>query len=222
MQPFAVPGATPPPGGGVTPQPVQPGPAGEQVTDFAFDQDSGLLFVTPEPSAVDIITVKYATTKISRAFNIAATMKVSDLAVVPPQSTWRMYFAANAPETGLVTISGSSYSKGLSDDGDQFFVQAGTDATGVRSYKYGTTVRNFDGTTTDTVVGDADFGSFDQTNRTITVRVSTTKLNTILTAAGHPTIVSGSTLCGLRGRTFEVSSAALEDFTRGGTEFKVK
>jgi hypothetical protein len=29
-------------------------------------------------------------------------------------------------------------------------------------------------------------------------------------------------LCGLRGRTFETSSLALEDFTRGGTEFKVK
>jgi hypothetical protein len=133
-----------------------------------------------------------------------------------------MYFAANAPETGIITFSGNSYSKGLSDDGDQFFVQASTDATGVPSYKYGTTVRNFDGSTTDTIVGDADFGSIDQTNRTITVRVSTTKLNAILTAAGHPTIVSGSTLCGLRGRTFETSSLALEDFTRGGTELKVK
>jgi hypothetical protein len=221
-QPFALPGATPPPDGGVTPQPMQPGPAGEQVTDFAFDQDSGLLFVAPEPSAVDIITIKYVTTKISRVFNITGTMQVSDLAVIPPLATWRMYFAANAPETGIITISGNSYSKGLSDDGDQFFVQASTDATGVPSYKYGTTVRNFDGSTTDIIVGDADFGSIDQTNRTITVRVSTTKLNAILTAAGHPTIVSGSTLCGLRGRTFETSSLALEDFTRGGTELKVK
>jgi len=83
-------------------------------------------------------------------------------------------------------------------------------------------VRNFDGSTTDTIVGDADFGSVDQTNRKITVRVSTTKLNGILTAAGRSRIVSGSTLCGLRGRTFELSSLALEDFTRGGTELKVK
>ena len=221
-QPFALPGATPPPGGGVTPQAMQPGPAGEQVTDFAYDQDNGLLFVIPEPSAVDIITIKYATPKINLVSNITATMKVSDLAVIPPQATWRMYFAANAPETGIVNVSGSKYSKGLSDDGDQFFVQASTDATGLPSYKYGTTVRNFDGSTSDTVVGDANFGSFDQINRTIKVRVSTTKLNAILTAAGHPTIVTGSTLCGLRGRTFEVSSLALEDFTRGGTEFKVK
>ena len=84
------------------------------------------------------------------------------------------------------------------------------------------TVRNFDGSTTDTVVGDADFGSIDQTNRKITVRVSTTRLNAILTAAGRPRIVSGSILCGLRGRTFELDPLALEDFTRGGTEFKVK
>ena len=221
-QPFAPPGATPPPDGGVTPQAMQPGPAGEQVTDFAFDQDSGLLAVGPEPSAVDIISIKYVTPKINRVFNITATMQVSDLAVIPPLATWRMYFAANAPETGIVNISGNSYSKGLSDDGDQFFVQASTDSNGVPGYKYGTTVRNFDGSTTDTIVGDADFGSIDQANRKIAVRVSTTKLNAILTSAGHPTIVSGSTLCGLRGRTFELSSLALEDFTRGGTEFKVK
>jgi hypothetical protein len=83
-------------------------------------------------------------------------------------------------------------------------------------------VRNFNGSTTDTIVGDADFGSIDQTNRKIAVRVSTTKLNAILTAAGRPRIIGSSILCGLRGRTFEVSDLALEDFTRGGTEFKVK
>jgi len=201
---------------------MQPGPAGEQVTDFAFDQDSGLLAVGPEPSAVDIISIKYGTPKIRRVSNIAATMLVSDLAVIPPLATWRIYFAANAPETGIVNIRGNSYSKGLSDDGDQFFVQASTDSNGVPSYQYGTTVRNFDGSTTDTIVGDADFGSIDQANRKILVRVSTTKLNTILTAAGRPMIISGSTLCGLRGRTFELDALALEDFTRGGTEFKVQ
>jgi len=54
----------------------------------------------------------------------------------------------------------------------------------------------------------------------ITTRASTQPA--ILTAADRPRIVSGSTLCGLRGRTFEFSELALEDFTRGGTEFKVK
>jgi hypothetical protein len=109
----------------------------------------------------------------------------------------------------------------LSDDGDQFFLQASTDATGVPSYKYGTTVREFNGSTTDTVVGDADSGSIDTTNFTVTVNISATKLNAILSAAGHPTIGKGSVFCGLRGFSFDLSSLALEDITRGGTQFSV-
>ena len=217
-QPFAIPGATPPLTGGITPQAMQPGPNGEQVTDFAYDEDSGLLAVGPEPAAVDIITVKYSA-KPGRVTTLTGTMKVSDLSIVPPNTTWRMYFAANAPETGLVSISGNSYSKGLSDDGDQFFLQASTDATGVPSYKYGTTVREFSGGTTDTVVGNADSGSIDTTKFTLTVNISTTKLNAILTAAGHHTIGKKSVLCGLRGFSYDVNSLALEDITRGGTEF---
>ena len=148
-------------------------------------------------------------------------MTVSDLTAIPPLATWRMYFTANAPETGVVTISGNSYSKGLSDDGDQFFIQAATDANGVPTYSYGTTVREFSGSTTDTVVGTADSGAFDQTKRTVTVSVSSTKLNAILSAAGHTTIGSKSVFCGLRGWAWEGSSLALEDLTRGGTELTV-
>ena len=219
VQPFAIPGATPPTGGGITPQPMQPGPGGEQVTDFAYDEDSGLLAVGPEPAAVDIITIKYSAKTVGRVTTLTGTTKVSALGTIPPNTTWRMYFAANAPETGLVTISGNSYSKGLSDDGDQFFLQASTDATGVASYKYGTTVRNFSGSTTDTVVGDANSGSISTTNFTVTVNVSTAKLNAILTAAGHKTIGKKSVLCGLRGFSYNLDSLALEDVTRGGTEF---
>jgi hypothetical protein len=198
---------------------MQPGPNGEQVTDFAYDEDSGLLAVGPEPAAVDIITIKYSAQTARRVTTITGTTKVSELGTIPLNTTWRMYFAANAPETGIVKISGNSYSKGLSDDGDQFFLQASTDATGVPSYKYGTTVREFNGSTTDTVVGDADSGSIDTTNFTVTVNVSTAKLNAILTAAGHPTIGRKSVLCGLRGFSYDLNSLALEDVTRGGTEF---
>jgi hypothetical protein len=60
---------------------------------------------------VDIITIKVLTPKISRVFNITGTMQVSDLAVIPPLTTWRMYFAANAPKTGIVNISGSCIRK---------------------------------------------------------------------------------------------------------------
>lgn len=220
-QPFALPGATPPPTGGITPQAMQPGPNGEQVTDFAYDEDSGLLAVGPEPAAVDIITIKYAAKTVRRVTTITGMMKVSDLSAIPPNTTWRIYFAANAPETGIVTISGNSYSKGLSDDGDQFFIQASTDASGVPSYQYGTTVREFSGSTTDTIAGDADSGSIDTTNFTVTVNVSTVKLNAILTAAGHPTIARGSVFCGLRGFSFDLSSLALEDITRGGVQFSI-
>jgi hypothetical protein len=90
---------------------MQPGPNGEQVTDFAYDEDSGLLAVGPEPAAVDIITIKYAAKTVRRVTTITGIMKVSDLSAIPPNTTWRMYFAANAPETGIVTISGNSYSK---------------------------------------------------------------------------------------------------------------
>jgi len=58
---------------------MQRGPAGEQVTDFAYDEDSGLLAVGPEPSAVDIITIKYVATTVSKVTAIGGTMKVSDL-----------------------------------------------------------------------------------------------------------------------------------------------
>ncbi len=220
-QPFARPGATPPPGGGITPQAMQPGPRGEQVTDFAYDEDSGLIAVEPSPSAVDIISIKYQVQSNRKGSQVSATMRVSDLSLVLPNATWRMYFTANAPETGIVNISGNSYSKGLSDDGDQFFIQATTDATGTPSYQYGTTIRNFDGSTTDTVVGEADGGSVNQTAAKLSVSVSLDKLNAILAAAGHPLIGSGTVFCGLRGLAFETSSLALEDFTRGGTEFSV-
>ncbi|MGI8889837.1 MAG: hypothetical protein ACR2G0_03520 [Chthoniobacterales bacterium] len=220
-QPFATPGATPPPSGGVTPQAMQPGPLGEQVTDFAYDQDSGLLAVAPAPSSVDIITITYASQSGSAGPVITATTKVSDLTAVPPNASWKMYFTANAPEMGIVNIAGNSYSKGLSDDGDQFFVQATTDATGTPSYNYGTTARNFDGSTTDTVVGTADRGFINQQDRTISVRLTISKLNAILTAASHPTVDIGSTFCGLRGRSSAANSVVLEDVTRGGTEFTI-
>jgi hypothetical protein len=148
-------------------------------------------------------------------------MKVSDLTPLPPDATWRMYFTANAPETGIVSISGNSYSKGLSDDGDQFFIQASTDATGIPSYQYGTTVRDYDGGTTDTIVGNADSGAIDQASSTITVTISAAKLNALLGAAGRKLIAKRSVFCGLRGWAYLVDSLTLEDYTRGGTEFSV-
>ena len=94
-------------------------------------------------------------------------------------------------------------------------VQASTDDNGVATYQYGTTVRDFDGGTRDTIVGTADSGAIDQANSTITVTVSAAKLNDILSAAGHNLIARRSVFCGLRGFSFLVDSLALEDYTPG-------
>lgn len=223
-QPFAVPGATPATIGAPAPQPMQPGPNGEQVTDFAQDQDSGLLATTPTNSPLDIISIKYVSQTVSQNPIITATMKVSDLGTMPPpNTTWRMFFAANAPETGIITISGNSYSKGLSDRGDQFYIQAATNAQGVASFTWGTAARNFSGGINTTAVGTADSGGFDSVSGQITVTISVSKLNAYLTSVHHKLIKGGAVMCGLRGQSFQTNTSgiALEDYTRGGTEFTI-
>jgi hypothetical protein len=134
-----------------------------------------------------------------------------------------MYFAANAPETGIIAISGNQYSKGLSDRGDQFYIQAATNAQGVASFTWGTAVRNFSGGITTTSRGAADSGVFNSSTRQISVTISLSKLNTYLSSISHKQIASGATICGLRGQAVETNSSgiALEDYTRGGTEFKI-
>jgi hypothetical protein len=221
-QPFAVPG-TLPALGQPAPQPMQPGPNGEQVTDFAQDQDTGLLATTPTSSPIDIISIKYLSQNSGQGPYITATMTVSDLTTLPPNCTWRMYFAANAPETGVVGPAGNQFSKGLSDRGDQFYVEAATNAQSQVSFNWGTAVRNFTGNIVATQQGAADTGAINKLVRQITVRISLAKLNTYLSSVGHPQIGIGSVLCGLRGNAFQTDSLglALEDYTRGGTEFTI-
>src|SRR5436190_2195455 len=220
-QPFATPGATPAAAGQPAPQPMQPGPNGEQVTDFAQDQDSGLLATTPTNSPLDIVSVKYSLQNTAQGTVITAIMTVSDLTVTPPTCTWRMYFAANAPETGIIGPAGNQFSKGLSDRGDQFYIQAATNAAGVASFSWGTAVRNFSGGINTTSRGAADSGVINSSARQISVTISLATLNAYLSSIGHPQIGSGSVLCGLRGNSFQTNTSGivLEDYTRGGTEF---
>jgi len=152
-----------------------------------------------------------------------ATMTVSDLTVAPPNCTWRMYFAANAPETGIVGIPGNQYSKGLSDRGDQFYIQAATNAAGVASITWGTAVRNFSGGITTPSRGAADGGTVNSSARQLSVTISLSKLNAYLSSIGHTLIGSGTTICGLRGEAYQTNSSGivLEDYTRGGTEFTI-
>ncbi len=221
-QPFALPG-TLPALGQPAPQPMQPGPNGEQVTDFAQDQDSGLLATTPTSSPVDIISIKYLSQNSGQGPYITATMTVSDLTVVPPNCTWRMYFAANAPEIGVVGPTGNQFSKGLSDRGDQFYIEASSNAQSQLSFNWGTAARNFSGSIDTTQRGAADTGAVNKLLKQVTVRISLAKLNAYLSSIGHPQIGINSVLCGLRGNAFQTDSLglALEDYTRGGTEFTI-
>jgi hypothetical protein len=203
---------------------MQPGPKGEQVTDFAQDQDVGLLGVAPGNSPFDIISIKYQSQISGGVPYITATMTVSDMTSIPANTTWNMYFTANAPELGVIGVAGNQYSKGLSDHGDQFFVQAATNAQGQATFSWGTTVRNFDGSTTDTVQGRADSGAFNRSVKQISVRLSTAKLNGYLQSHQRPTVGVGTTFCGLRGRASLPSvqgRTPIVDITRGGTELTI-
>jgi hypothetical protein len=193
-----------------------------QVTDFAQDVQVGLLAVLPLNDSLDIVSVKYSCETTTGGPVIVATMKVSDLAVVPPGSNWRMNFAANAPESRLSPTG--DYSFGLSDRGDQFFVRAQTPLTittepfaSANQFTFGTVQRLSDGSLAYTTRGTADSGSFDVVNKTITVKVSASKLNPFVTKG--PAVGIGSVLTGLRGQTFTNGANAKTDATRGGTLF---
>ena len=195
---------------------------GAQVTDFAQDVQIGLLGVVPANDALDIISVKYSCESVQGQPVIVATMKVSDLTVVPPGSNWRMNFAANAPDSRLSPTG--DYSFGLPDRGDQFFVRAQTPVTvttelfaSPNQFTFGTVTRGSDGALAYTTRGEATSGSFDSVNKTITIKVAASKLNPFVTKG--PAIGAGSVLTGLRGQTFTIGANAKTDITRGGTLF---
>ena len=197
---------------GINPAPAQPGAGGEQVTDFEADQTIGLLAEPGGTSPFDVTSIKYSCEGTTDPV-IVATMKVSDLSVVPPAGNWRMNFTANAPNS--VLSAGGDYSFGVSDRGDQFWVRATTGATGTAAYTYGSAVRNPDGSVGYTQRGLADSGAFDSANGTITVKVAASKLNPF--AIKGPAIARGSVLAGLRGQAFTSNANAIRDETRGGT-----
>lgn len=183
-------------------------PTAPQVVDFAHDAVAGLLVVPNADSPLDILWIRYAceATADGRTL-VTATMKVSDLSVVPTQANWRVNFTANALA-------------GLADRGDQFFLQASTQ-TLLPTFTFGTTVRNSDGSLTNITRGSADVGFFDTSNNTVTMKVDVAKLNMFARAAIGP----GSTFIGLRGSTFTLPVAVpvlgtvsvIRDITRGGS-----
>jgi hypothetical protein len=209
--------------------PRVPGLNGEQVTDYPFDlQESSLARVrTPDPS--DVLSTKYDTSGTGDKLAIAATMMVSDLSVIPGQTTWQMSFAVNAPHSVLAPTG--TYSFGVSDHADQFYIQADTDVNGAMTYTYGTVARASDGKLIYTQKGAADAGEFNQADNTVSVQVSVAKLNALLTAAKHPLISNGTVVTGLRSRSYTIevvppvsgqaSRQGRRDIARGGTLFIV-
>jgi len=216
----------PPPIEGANLPPKSSPPAdGSQVTDFAQDVQVGLLGVLPTNDALDILSVKYSCETTTGGPVLVATMKVSDLTVAPPGANWRMNFAANAPDSRLSATG--DYSFGVADRGDQFFVRAETPATittepfaSANQFTFGTVQRLSDGTLAYTTRGVADSGSFDMLNKTITIKVSASKLNPFV-VKGAP-IGLGTVLTGLRGQTFTTGANAKTDVTRGGTLFTME
>jgi hypothetical protein len=218
--PVPNPGPTPAPATGPQPSAASVGGIpGSQVTDFAQDAATGRgLTRINANDPFDILSIKYdCEVGPGGETVISATMKVSDLTAVPPGADWRMNFTANAPFSGISPVG--DYSFALSDRGDNFYLRASTETNPAGTFTYGTAVRGSDGAFTYTDRGTADCGAFDTTNKTITVKVAVSKLNSLVTKG--PGIGPGSVLAGLRGSTFTASSDGRRDITRGGTEFVV-
>lgn len=207
--------------------PRQPGLNGEQVTDFELDVQSALVTRVRTPDPLDLASVRYGTSGTGSSLAIAASMRTTDLPAIPAGSFWRASFAVNAPHS--VLNPDGSYSFGVADDGDQFYLQADNDENGLQVFTYGTAVRNPDGSITYTKMGDADAGAFNLAHKTISVQVSVAKLNAVLAAAGRPLIANGTVVAGLRARAVTVDIVApppagrqgRRDLTRGGTQFVV-
>ncbi|MDQ6626483.1 MAG: hypothetical protein M3Y69_10175 [Verrucomicrobiota bacterium] len=202
--------------------PRVPGFNGEQVTDFPFDVQDGLLARVRVADPFDITSIRYDTSGTGAKLAIAATMRVSDLSTIPPGGTWQINFAVNAPHSVLSATG--TYTYGASDHADQFYVQADTDASGAQTFTYGTATRLSTGALSYTQVGTADAGEFDSATNTISVQVSVEKLNAAI-PKGHTLISNGAVVTGLRGRSITASNPgttrAHNDLALGGTQFTV-
>jgi len=212
--PAAIPGAmlARPPGEAAPP--LVPGPFGEQVTDYMGDVTDALLVRTGTPDPLDILNIKYSSVVDPvEGLSIVATLKVSDLTVVPPAAYWRMHFTVNAPNS--VMSPTGQFTFGVSDRGDQFYVEATTDPQGTRSYNWGTAVRAGDGTVSYTQRGTLNRGAFNPAGNTISLRIAASQLNQYLASVNHPLIKSGTTLVGLRATCAE-AAVDINDFNVEG------
>lgn len=209
--------------------PRVPGLNGEQVTDFSQDLQEGNIPRIHQPDASDVLTTRYDTSGSGNSLAIAATMRVSDLSVIPGQTTWQMSFAVYANHN--VMSPTGTYSFATSDHAEQFYLEADTDVNGGMTYTYGLTQRANDGKLIYTMLGAADAGEFNQNDNTISVQVSVAKINAVLATNGRPPIGNGTVVAGLRSRSYTIevvppvsgqgSRQGRRDIARGGTQFIV-
>ena len=198
-----------------------PGPGGAQVTDWSDDVSYGLVVTVPSPDPLDITSINYSTISTPKGPSLVAGMVVSSLTRVPAESSWRMSFAANCPNSVLDPTG--SYSFGVSDLGDQFYLEVDSGTSGTQAASYGTVARDVSGGLTYTKIGTADAFSFNTMNSTVSARISLAALNAYLASVKHPLIKSGSILAGLRGATFDSGSGGTVkgDTTYGGSQYMV-
>jgi hypothetical protein len=209
--------------------PRVPGLNGEQVTDYSQDLQEGNVPRIHQPDASDVLTTRYDSSGSGSSLAIAATMRVSDLSVIPGQTTWQMSFCVYANHN--VMSPTGTYSFATSDHSNQFYLEADTDVNGVKTYTYGITERANDGKLLYTMLGAADAGEFNQADNTVSVQVSVAKLNAVLASAGRPPIGDGTVVAGLRSRSYTIevvppvsgqgSRQGRRDIARGGTQFIV-
>ncbi len=186
------------PAGDVFP-PAQPGPGGEQVTDFLLDVQTALLTRVPTPDAIDIESIKYETVgsrpdpgdpghdQGDRSHRHARGLVLA-----------RQFRRQRAPlglERGRAVTASASRMMAIN------FICRPTPPTRARRVLF--TAPRCGNRTAPSLTPRSDrpmsAHSIPPTD-TITMKVSLTKLNAVLSAASRPLIATGSVIAGLRGR----------------------
>ena len=124
-----------------------------------------------------------------------------------------MHFTVNAPDS--VASPTGQFTFGVSDRGDQFYVEAVTDPAGQRTYNWGTATRDAIGTISYVQRGACNRGAFNPANNTLMLRVAVSQLNGYLATQSHPAIASGTKLVGLRATCAE-AAVDINDFSAAG------
>jgi len=179
-------------------------PSLPEVSDFLHDATGSSLQPIPGDSPYDILAIDYACDTQGPA--LKATMKLSTLSPVPPNTFWRVNFAANAPGENA-------------DRGDQFYLRADTGADpSSPTFTFGTAVRDTSGALAYTRRGTA-LGSMDVADNEVVLEVPLGALDPYVTHGGP--IRPGTVLVGLRGQTGTSGAVAARDVTRGDGWFLV-